>query len=130
MLYHLLVPLTHLFSPLNVFRYVTFRTAGAFLTALLLGLTLGPPLIRKLEAMKAGQVIRDDGPKSHFRKAGTPTMGGLLILLAIASATLLWAQLTNHFVWLALLTTLAMGGVGFADDYLKLIRANSVGLRP
>ncbi len=130
MLYHLLVPLTHLFSPLNVFRYVTFRTAGAFLTALLLGLVLGPYLIRRLEALKAGQVIRDDGPQSHLRKAGTPTMGGLLILLAVLAATLLWAQLTNQFVWLALLTTLAMGGVGFADDYLKLRRANSRGLRP
>jgi phospho-N-acetylmuramoyl-pentapeptide-transferase len=130
MLYHLLVPLTHLFSPLNVFRYVTFRTAGAFLTALVLGLLLGPWLIRKLEALKAGQVIRDDGPQSHLRKAGTPTMGGLLIILAVLAATLLWAQLNNAFVWLALFTTLGMGAVGFADDYLKLSRANSKGLTP
>ncbi|MFB3817456.1 MAG: phospho-N-acetylmuramoyl-pentapeptide-transferase [Candidatus Methylomirabilales bacterium] len=130
MLYHLLVPLTHVFSPLNVFRYVTFRTAGAFLTALLLGLVLGPWLIRRLEAMKAGQVIRDDGPQSHLRKAGTPTMGGLLIILAVVAATLLWAQLTNAFVWLALFTTVGMGAVGFADDYLKLRRANSTGLTP
>jgi phospho-N-acetylmuramoyl-pentapeptide-transferase len=130
MLYHLLVPLTHLFSPLNVFRYVTFRTAGAFLTALLLGLLLGPWLIGKLEAMKARQVIRDDGPQSHLRKAGTPTMGGLLIILAVLAATLLWAQLTNAFVWLALFTTVGMGGVGFADDYLKLRRASSKGLTP
>ncbi len=130
MLYHLLVPLAHHFSPLNVFRYVTFRTAGAFLTALLLGLLLGPVLIRKLEALKARQVIRDDGPRSHLQKAGTPTMGGVLILLAVLASTLLWAQLNNHFVWLALLTTLAMGAVGFVDDYLKLSRANSVGLRP
>ncbi len=130
MLYHLLVPLAHHLTPLNVFRYVTFRTAGAFLTALLLGLLLGPLLIRKLEAMKARQVIRDDGPRSHLQKAGTPTMGGVLILLAVLAATLLWAQLNNHFVWLALLTTLGMGAVGFVDDYLKLSRANSVGLRP
>jgi phospho-N-acetylmuramoyl-pentapeptide-transferase len=129
-LYHLLVPLTHLFSPLNVFRYVTFRTAGAFLTALVLGLLLGPPLIRKLEALKAAQIIREDGPQSHLRKAGTPTMGGLLILLAVVASTLLWAQLTNPFVWLALFATLGMGAVGFVDDYLKLRRSTSVGLTP
>ncbi|HTU01991.1 MAG TPA: phospho-N-acetylmuramoyl-pentapeptide-transferase [Candidatus Sulfotelmatobacter sp.] len=128
MLYHLLVPLTHLFSPFNVFRYVTFRTAGSFLTALLLGLILGPPLIRKLEALRVGQPVRQDGPQSHLKKAGTPTMGGLLILLAVLVATLLWAQLNNHFVWLAVLTTAGMGAVGFADDYLKLRRGSSQGL--
>ena len=130
MLYHLLVPLTKAFSPFNVFRYVTFRTAGAFLTALLVCLILGPPIIRKLTAMRAGQVVRNDGPQSHLKKAGTPTMGGVLILLAVVSATILWAQLTNQFVWLVLFATLAMGAVGFADDYLKLKRANSTGLRP
>lgn len=130
MLYHLLVPLARFLGPLNVFRYVTFRTAGAFLTALLVGLLLGPVIIRKLTAMRARQVIRDDGPQNHLKKAGTPTMGGVLILLAIVSATLLWAQLTNRFIWLTLFATLAMGGVGFADDYLKLKRANSIGLRP
>jgi phospho-N-acetylmuramoyl-pentapeptide-transferase len=129
-LYHLLVPLARYFGPLNVFRYVTFRTAGAFLTALLVGLLLGPVIIRKLTALRARQVIREDGPQNHLKKAGTPTMGGVLILLAITSATLLWAQLTNRFIWLTLLATLAMGGVGFADDYLKLKRATSVGLRP
>src|SRR3990172_1220289 len=130
MLYPLLVPLTKAFSPFNVFRYVTFRTAGAFLTALLVCLILGPPIIRKLTAMRAGQVVRNDGPQSHLKKAGTPTMGGVLILLAVVSATILWAQLTNQFVWLVLFATLAMGAVGFADDYLKLKRANSTGLRP
>ncbi|OGB93872.1 MAG: phospho-N-acetylmuramoyl-pentapeptide-transferase [candidate division NC10 bacterium RIFCSPLOWO2_02_FULL_66_22] len=130
MLYHLLVPLAKTFGPFNVFRYVTFRTAGAFLTALLVSMILGPPLIRKLSAMRARQVIRDDGPQSHLKKAGTPTMGGVLILLAVASATLLWAQLTNRFIWLALLSMLAMGAVGFVDDYLKLKRATSMGLRP
>ena len=130
MLYHLLVPLTKTFSPLNVFRYVTFRTAGAFLTALVVCLILGPPIIRKLAAMRAGQVVRDDGPQSHLKNAGTPTIGGVLILLAVASATLLWAQLTNRFVWLTLFATLAMGAVGFVDDSLKLKRSTSTGLRP
>jgi phospho-N-acetylmuramoyl-pentapeptide-transferase len=129
-LYHLLVPLAKFLGPLNVFRYVTFRTAGAFLTALLITLLLGPKIIDKLSAMRARQVVREDGPHSHLKKAGTPTMGGVLILLAVTSATLLWAQLTNRFIWLALLATLAMGAVGFLDDYLKVTRANSVGLRP
>jgi phospho-N-acetylmuramoyl-pentapeptide-transferase len=88
------------------------------------------PVIRKLSDMRARQVIRDDGPKSHLKKAGTPTMGGVLILLAVASATLLWAQLTNRFIWLALLGMLAMGAVGFLDDSLKLKRGTSTGLRP
>ena len=130
MLYHLLVPLAKFIGPLNVFRYVTFRTAGDFLTALVVSLLLGPAVIRTLSDMRARQVIREDGPQIHLKKAGTPTMGGVLILLAIASATLLWAQLTNRFIWLTLLSTLAMGAVGFADDYLKLKRANTVGLRP
>jgi phospho-N-acetylmuramoyl-pentapeptide-transferase len=129
-LYHLLVPLAKFIGPLNVFRYVTFRTAGAFLTALLITLLLGPKIIDTLSAMRARQVVREDGPQSHLKKAGTPTMGGVLILLAVTSATLLWAQLTNRFIWLALLATLAMGAVGFVDDYLKVTRANSVGLRP
>jgi phospho-N-acetylmuramoyl-pentapeptide-transferase len=129
-LYHLLVPLAKFIGPLNVFRYVTFRTAGAFLTALLVTLLLGPMIIDKLAALRAGQVVREDGPQSHLKKAGTPTMGGVLILLAVTSATLLWAQLTNRFIWLALLATLAMGAVGFVDDYLKVTRATSVGLRP
>ncbi len=126
----MLVPLAKIFGPFNVFRYVTFRTAGAFLTALAVSMVLGPPIIRKLSAMHARQVIRDDGPKSHLKKAGTPTMGGVLILLAVVSATLLWAQLTNRFIWLALLSMLAMGAVGFLDDSLKLKRASSMGLRP
>ncbi|MBI4735353.1 MAG: phospho-N-acetylmuramoyl-pentapeptide-transferase [candidate division NC10 bacterium] len=130
MLYHLLVPLAKTFGPFNVFRYVTFRTAGAFLTALVVAMILGRPIIQKLSTMRARQVIRDDGPQTHLKKAGTPTMGGVLILLAVASATLLWAQLTNRFIWLALLSMLAMGAVGFVDDYLKLKRATSTGLRP
>jgi phospho-N-acetylmuramoyl-pentapeptide-transferase len=129
-LYHVLVPLAKFIGPFNVFRYVTFRTAGAFLTALMITLLLGPKIIEGLSAMRARQVVREDGPQSHLKKAGTPTMGGVLILLAVTVGTLLWARLTNRFVWLALLTTLAMGAVGFADDYLKVTRANSVGLRP
>ena len=130
MLYHLLVPLAKAFTPFNVFRYVTFRTAGAFLTALVVSMVLGPFLIRRLSDMRARQVVREDGPQSHLKKAGTPTMGGVLILLAVISATLLWAQLTNRFIWLAVFSTLAMGAVGFVDDYLKLKRGTSTGLRP
>jgi phospho-N-acetylmuramoyl-pentapeptide-transferase len=129
-LYHILFPLAKFVGAFNVFRYVTFRTAGAFLTALALAWLLGPRVIETLGAMRARQVVRDDGPQSHLKKAGTPTMGGVLILLAVAVSTLLWAQLTNRFIWLALLTTLAMGAVGFADDYLKVTRGTSVGLRP
>ena len=130
MLYHLLFPLAKSFGAFNVFRYVTFRTAGAFLTALVVTLLFGPAIIEKLAAMRARQVVREDGPQSHLKKAGTPTMGGVLILLAVTTATLLWAQLTNRFIWLALLTMLAMGAVGFVDDYLKVSRGNAVGLRP
>jgi phospho-N-acetylmuramoyl-pentapeptide-transferase len=126
--YHLLYPLAKFFGPLNVFRYVTFRTAGAFLTALLVCLLLGPMIIRKLAELKAGQVVREDGPQAHLKKAGTPTMGGVLILLAVVTATLLWAQLSNRFIWLALFATVGLGGVGFADDYLKLKRQSSAGL--
>jgi phospho-N-acetylmuramoyl-pentapeptide-transferase len=128
--YHLLYPLAKQFGAFNVFRYVTFRTAGSFLTALVIALILGPMIIQKLSELKAGQVVRQDGPQSHLKKAGTPTMGGVLILLAVVVATLLWAQLNNRFIWLALFATVAMGGVGFLDDYLKLTRGTSTGLRP
>ena len=130
MLYHLLVPLASVVTGFNVFRYVTFRAFGAALTAFVLSLVLGPPLIRRLREIRAGQPIRDDGPRSHQKKAGTPTMGGLLFLAAIALSTLLWASLANRLVWLALFTTLWMGAVGFADDYLKLTRGSSAGLWP
>ena len=128
MLYYLLVPLAKAFGPFNVFRYVTFRTAAAFLTALVVSLALGPLIIQRLSAMRAQQVVRQDGPQNHLKKAGTPTMGGVLIILAITAATLLWAQLDNRFIWLTLLTTLALGAVGFADDYLKITRSTSTGL--
>lgn len=128
MLYHLLFPLHQSYAVLNVFRYVTFRTAGAILTALLISLLMGPALIRKLQELQIGQSIRDDGPAGHLQKAGTPTMGGLLILASVFIATLLWANLTNRFVWLALFCTVWMGVVGFIDDYLKVVSKNSKGL--
>jgi len=128
MLYHLLFPLHKTFIAFNVFRYVTFRTAGAILTALLVSFILGPYLIRKLEELQVGQAIRDDGPQSHFKKAGTPTMGGVLILLAVFLSTLLWANLQNRFIWLVLFATAWMGLIGFIDDYLKVIRKSSKGL--
>jgi len=119
MFYHLLFPLHQTFSVFNVFRYLTFRTAYAALTALLVSIIIGPYVIRMLQRLQVGQVIRQDGPKSHYSKAGTPTMGGLLIIATMALATLLWANLTMPYVWVALLTTVAFGAVGFWDDYLK-----------
>ncbi len=130
MLYHLLLPLVPSLPFLNVARYITFRTAAASLTALAISLILGPWLIRRLRTFQIGQVIRQEGPQSHQAKAGTPTMGGLLILSAALGPTLLWADLTNLSVWLAVLTTAAFGGIGFLDDYLKITRRSSGGLAP
>jgi len=130
MLYHLLFPLRTEISVLNVTGYITFRTAAASLSALAISLLLGPWLIRKLQAFQIGQVIRQEGPSSHRPKAGTPTMGGLLILAGAVVPTLLWADLTNVYVWLAVLTTVAFGAIGFADDYLKIVRRDHHGLRP
>ncbi|HEY6893956.1 MAG TPA: phospho-N-acetylmuramoyl-pentapeptide-transferase [Rhodanobacteraceae bacterium] len=115
-------------SGFHLFQYLTFRTIMSTLTALAVSLLAGPAIIRKLAAVKAGQVIRSDGPQSHLTKAGTPTMGGALILGSIAAATLLWADLRNRYVWLVLLTTLAFGVIGFYDDYKKLILKDSRGL--
>ena len=128
MLYYWLYPLARHFPALNVFRYITFRTTMAALTALLLLLVMGPAMIRWLRRRQIGQAIREEGPSSHRAKAGTPTMGGLLILFAIAVATLLWMDLSNRFVWIALGTLLAFGVVGFADDYTKVARKRSLGL--
>ena len=114
----------------NVTRYITFRTAAASLTALGIGLFLGPLMIRKLREFQIGQVIRQEGPATHMKKAGTPTMGGLLILTSALAPTLLWADLTNAFVWVAVLSTAAFGAIGFADDYLKIVRRSHHGLRP
>jgi phospho-N-acetylmuramoyl-pentapeptide-transferase len=115
---------------LNVTRYITFRTAAASLTALALGLFLGPWMIRKLREFQIGQVIRQEGPATHRTKAGTPTMGGLLILTSVLVPTLLWADLTNPFIWIAVLSTAAFGAIGFADDYLKVVRRTHHGLLP
>jgi phospho-N-acetylmuramoyl-pentapeptide-transferase len=130
MLFNLLYPLADAFGPFNLFRYITFRTGGAVLTALVVSFVVGPALIRWLrERQRLGQPIREDGPASHLvRKKGTPTMGGTLILLALTVATLLWADLTNGYVWIVLLITLGFGGIGLADDYLKLTRRSSGGL--
>jgi phospho-N-acetylmuramoyl-pentapeptide-transferase len=129
MLYYLLHQiLEKYFSPLNVFRYITVRTAYASLTALFLSLVLGPGVIRKLRELQIGQVIREEGPERHQTKAGTPTMGGVLIVLATAIPTLLWADLTNAFVLIALFSMLGFAAVGFADDYSKLAQRHSRGM--
>ncbi len=120
MLYHLLVPLVRYFTPLNVFNYITFRAAGATVTALLVAFVFGPFIVRRLQRMSVHQVVREGTPDSHLGKGTTPTMGGLIIMLAISIPTLLWARLDNSYVWLALFVTLYMGGIGFLDDYLKL----------
>jgi phospho-N-acetylmuramoyl-pentapeptide-transferase len=128
MLYHLLLSFYPEISFLNVTRYITFRTGVASMTALALGLALGPWLIRRLREFQVGQVIRHEGPQSHRAKAGTPTMGGLLILAAALVPTLLWADLTNVYVWIAVLSTAAFGAIGFLDDYLKVTLRSAGGL--
>jgi len=127
-LYWLLYPMAGRFPILNVFRYITFRTAMSAVTALAVALVLGPAMIRYLRRAQIGQSIRAEGPKTHLTKAGTPTMGGLLILLAVVSATLLWMDLSNRFVWIALATLVGVGAVGFADDWTKVTRRRSLGL--
>ena len=118
MFYNFLYPLADLFGPLNLFRYLTFRSIAAFLTALVLSFLIGGSLIRWLRSkQRQGQPIRDDGPASHLSKKGTPTMGGLLILITTTVGTLLWADLTNRYVWIVLLITLAFGAIGFWDDF-------------
>ena len=129
MLFHLLYPLHTTFSAFNVFRYITFRTIYASITALLISWLLGPWVIRKLRERQIGQYVRADGPAAHTAKTGTPTMGGLLILFAVTVATLLWADLTNFFVWLVLLVTIGFGAIGFVDDYLMQVKKESRGLR-
>ena len=130
MLFNLLYPLAGDFRIFNLFRYLTFRTGAAVMTALIISFIVGPPLIRWLRSKQGrGQPIRDDGPKRHIiQKQGTPTMGGFMILLALSISTLLWADLSNRFVWAVLLVTAGFGLIGFADDYLKVTRANVRGL--
>ena len=130
MFYHIFFPLADEFVALNVFRYLTFRTGGAVVTALAISFLLGPVIIDILKnRQKWEQPIRSDGPESHIlSKKGTPTMGGVLILIALSMATLLWAKLTNPFVWAALGVTVAFGAIGFLDDYMKVTLRDSSGL--
>lgn len=116
------------FPPFRIFRYVTFRTAFASLTALFMGLIVGPAIIRQLRDFQIGQYIREEGPKGHQKKAGTPTMGGVLITIAVIVPTLLWADLSNTYIWLAVFSTIAFGAIGFADDYIKVVRKRNLGL--
>ena len=125
LLYEKLFPFFH---PFRIFRYLTFRTAFASLTALLIGLFIGPYVIQKLREFQIGQYIREEGPQSHQKKSGTPTMGGVLIVISIVLPTLLWADLANPFVWITVISTLAFGAVGFADDYIKVVMRRNLGL--
>jgi phospho-N-acetylmuramoyl-pentapeptide-transferase len=129
MLYYLLYHiLQRYFSPLNVFRYITVRTVYASLTAMFLGFVFGPGLIRRLREMQIGQFIREEGPQGHQKKAGTPTMGGVLIVFSTAVPTLLWADLTNPFILLALFALFAFAAIGFVDDYAKVSKQRNLGL--
>lgn len=128
MIYYLLYPLHETISFFNVFRYITFRTIFAAITALLISLIFGKWMIQKLQNMQIGQQIRDDGPQSHLIKKGTPTMGGLLIIFAVVSSTLLWTNLSDVYVWLTLLVTVGFGLIGFVDDYSKLAGKSSKGI--
>ncbi len=128
MLYSLFEYLTQFYSGFNLFQYLTFRSILGVLTALVISLVVGPPMIRYLSRYNIGQNVRDDGPESHFSKAGTPTMGGALILVAIVVSTLLWSDLSSRFVWVVTLVTLGFGLIGWIDDYKKLALGNSKGL--
>lgn len=129
MLYWLLyLKLFHYFPPFRIFRYLTFRTAFASLTALFTGLIIGPLVINRLRQFQIGQYIREEGPKAHQKKAGTPTMGGLLIVISVVVPTILWADLSNPFVWIAVLSTCAFAAIGFTDDYMKTVNKRNLGL--
>jgi len=129
MFYLLLYRLSDELSAFNVFHYITFRTALATLTALLVSLLLGPWMIRRLQQFQIGQAIREEGPTSHQAKQGTPTMGGLLIITSVVLPTLLWADLRNPFIWILLGAMVTFGGIGFIDDYLKVAKKHNLGLR-
>ena len=130
MLYALIVSLSEWFSALSVFRFVTFRTAVAVVFGMGLCLVLGPILIRMLQKRQIGEEIRIDGPQSHFSKAGTPTMGGMLILFSVMVSVLLWTDLSNRYVWLFLLTLATFGALGFLDDYMKVVFKDKKGVTP
>lgn len=129
MLYNLLSPFADYFGLFNLFRYLTFRTGGAMLTALIISFVFFPRLIAWLKSKQGeGQPIRADGPETHFKKKGTPTMGGLMIMIAVSISTLLWVDLTNIYTWIVLMVTMGYGLIGFGDDYLKLTKRNPKGL--
>jgi len=129
LLYWLLYQQWHtFFPPFRIFSYITFRTAFASLTALFMGMIVGPAIIRQLREFQIGQYIREEGPAAHQKKAGTPTMGGVLIVVAIIVPTLLWADLSNRYIWMVVLSTLAFAAIGFADDYLKIVHHRNLGL--
>ena len=125
LLYQKLYPYFH---PFRIFRFITFRTAFASGTALLIALFIGPYVIQKLRDFQIGQYIREDGPQSHQKKSGTPTMGGLLIAIAILLPTVLWSDPANPFVWITVFATAAFGAIGFADDYIKVVKRRNLGL--
>ena len=129
MLYHFLFPLADEYTIFNLFKYLTFRTGGAVLTALVISFVIGPSMIQWLKGQQAsGQPIRNDGPETHLAKRGTPTMGGLMILVALIISTLLWADINNPYIWLVLGVTASFGLIGFVDDFLKLKTASSNGM--
>lgn len=129
MIYHLLYPLSDQFSILNVFRYITFRSIYAMLTALILSIIIGPTCINRLRKLKFGQQIKECGP-DHQSKSGTPTMGGLLFGFCMLLSVLLWGDLTNKFVWLTIMVFVGFGAVGFTDDFIKVVRKHNDGLSP
>lgn len=129
MLYHFLYPLAKYYGIFNVFQYITFRTIYAAVTALVLSFLIGPYLIEKLRVLKFGEVVREDGPVSHFSKAGTPTMGGAIILLIVLATVLLWANLSNPYVWVMIFVTAGMGLIGLIDDYSKVVKKKKGGMR-
>ncbi len=128
MIYHLLYPLHTTFSAFNVFRYITFRAIYGSLTAFLICFLMGPWIIRKLKELQVGQYIQEDGPSEHQKKAGTPTMGGVLIISSVVISTLLWINLSNHYVWIVLFCTIGFAVIGFIDDYLKQVKKQNKGL--
>ena len=128
MLYLWLYPLHDQYAIFNVFRYLSFRMIYAAITAFLIVFFLAPPVIKKLQTLGLGQKIRSDGPQTHHGKSGTPTMGGMLILFSVVLATLLWADVSNYYVWLVLLAIVGFGLIGFVDDYIKILKGRSEGL--
>jgi len=128
MIYYFLYPLHTYFSGFNLFRYITFRTIYATITAMLICFFLGPYVIRKLSHLQIGQYIQKDGPESHFSKAGTPTMGGILIIFSVLVSTLLWANLSNSYIWIILMVLMGYGAIGFLDDYMKVTKRQNLGL--